>query len=90
MEANDPAGTSATKPTHRRWIGVLLSLLIVGAGIFLAGNRKAGVRWFLGLTGLSFATIVVASLPAIPGLANPVDAVPLVPTGPETRASGLG
>jgi signal peptidase I len=49
-------------------VGVLLSLLIAGAGIFLAGNRKAGLRWFLGLTVLSLVTIALASLPAIPGL----------------------
>jgi signal peptidase I len=47
---------------------VLLSLLIAGAGIFLAGNRKAGLRWFLGLAVLSLVTVAIASLPAIPGL----------------------
>jgi len=68
MEPSDPAGTIAAAPTHRRWVGVLLSLLIAGAGIFLAGNRKAGLRWFLGLTVLSLVTAAVASLPGIPGL----------------------
>ncbi len=68
MEPSEPAGTSIPAPTHRRWVGVLLSLLIAGAGIFLAGNRKAGLRWFLGLMVLSLVTIAVASLPAIPGL----------------------
>jgi signal peptidase I len=47
---------------------VLLSLLIAGAGIFLAGNRKAGLRWFLGLTGSSLAAVGLPSFPAIPGL----------------------
>jgi signal peptidase I len=68
MGPSDPAGTSVPPPTHRRWVGVLLSLLIAGAGIWLAGNRKAGLRWFLGLTVLSLLTVVVASLPVIPGL----------------------
>jgi signal peptidase I len=68
MEPSDAADTSAATPTHRRWVGVLLSLPIAGAGIFLAGNRKAGLRWFLGLTVLSLVTIGVASLSAIPGL----------------------
>jgi len=47
---------------------VLLSLLIAGAGIFLAGNRKAGLGWFLGLSALSLVTVALAPLPAIPGL----------------------
>ncbi len=68
MAPSDPAETKAPTPTHRRWVGVLLSLLIAGAGIFLAGNWKAGLQWFVGLTLLSFATVAVASLPAIPGL----------------------
>jgi signal peptidase I len=68
MEQSGLADPSAPTPTHRRWVGVLLSLLIAGTGIFLAGNRKAGMRWFLGLTVLSLATVALASLPAIPGL----------------------
>jgi signal peptidase I len=68
MGVIDPADTSAPPPTHRRWVGVLLSLLIAGAGIFLAGNRKAGLRWFLGLTVLSLVTVALGSLPVIPGL----------------------
>jgi signal peptidase I len=68
MGTSDLADTSAPAPTHRRWVGVLLSLLIAGAGIFLAGNRKAGLRWFVGLTVLSLVTVALASLPAIPGL----------------------
>jgi signal peptidase I len=68
MGPSNPADTSAPTPTYRQWVGVLLSLLIAGAGIFLAGNRKAGLRWFLGLTALKLATVALASLPAIPGL----------------------
>jgi signal peptidase I len=68
MEPSEPAGTSASAPTHRRWVGVLLSLLIAGAGIFLAGNRKAGLRWFLGLTVLSLVAVGLSSFPAVPGL----------------------
>lgn len=68
MEQSTLLDSSAPKPTHRRWVGVLLSLLIGGAGIYLAGNRRAGLRWFVGLTVLSLATVALASLPAIPGL----------------------
>lgn len=68
MEPSDPAGTAIARPTHPRWVGVLLSFLIPGAGIFLAGKRKAGLRWFLVLTALSLVMVVLAPLPAVPGL----------------------
>ena len=68
MGVNEPVDASAIKPTHRRWVGVLLSFLIAGSGIFLAGNRKAGVRWYLSLTALSLVTVALAPMPAIPGL----------------------
>jgi signal peptidase I len=68
MEPSDPAATNTAAPAHRRWVGVLFSFLIPGAGIFLAGNRKAGLRWFLGLTILSLVTVAFASEPALPGL----------------------
>jgi signal peptidase I len=68
MGESEPADLSTPKPTHRRWVGVLLSLLISGAGIFLSGNRKAGLRWFLGLTLLSLVMMVIAPLPVIPGI----------------------
>ncbi len=68
MGVSELDGTIAAAPTHRRWVGVLLSLLMPGAGIFLAGNRKAGLRWFLGLMALGLATIALPPLPAIRGL----------------------
>jgi signal peptidase I len=68
MDLSNPPVINAAAPTYRRWVGVLLSLLIPGAGIFLAGNRKSGLRWFLGLTVLWLVTTALASLPFIPGL----------------------
>jgi len=35
-----------TKPVYRRWVGSLLSLLIPGAGIYLAGDRATGFGGF--------------------------------------------
>ena len=71
MEPNAPvaAGTAPGAPTYPRWVGVLLSLLVAGAGIFLAGNRKAGLCWFLGLTVLWVVLVALAPVPVIPGLA---------------------
>lgn len=64
-----PADLSIPRPNHRRWVGVLLSFLISGAGIFLAGNRKAGLRWLLGLTFLWMMLVVLTPVPVIPGIA---------------------
>jgi signal peptidase I len=77
MEGSAPAGTVAAAPSYRGWVGVLLSFLIAGAGIFLAGNRKVGLRWFLGLTVLSLATVALASLPVMPGLMTCVTLIAL-------------
>src|SRR2546425_878363 len=56
------------KPMHPRWVGCLLSLLFSGAGIFLAGDRREGLRWFFGMTALWLVMMVVIPLPGIPGL----------------------
>lgn len=53
---------------HRPWVGSLLSLLLSGAGIFLAGDRRTGLKWFFGLTALWLATIIVTPLPGMPVL----------------------
>lgn len=68
VEAVASSQASAGQPTHRRWVGVVLSLLISGAGIFLSGHRSAGVRWFCGLTLLWVAKVVLTPVPAIPSL----------------------
>jgi len=72
VEHSELPEASAPPRTHRRWVGVLLSLLIAGAGIYLAGDRRAGVRWFLGLLVLSLVAVALASMPAMPGLWIPL------------------
>src|ERR1041385_3092616 len=57
-----------TTPTHRRWVGSLLSLLLPGAGIYLAGNKRRGRLWFVGLLILWLVRMVVMPMPIIPGL----------------------
>jgi len=59
---------SDTPQMHRPWVGSLLSLLLSGAGIFLAGQRRTGLKWFSGLTALWLLTMIVAPLPRIPAL----------------------
>lgn len=56
------------RPRHRPWIGVLCSFLIPGSGIYLAGDHRSGVRWFLFLTAFNLLVEILAPLPAVPGL----------------------
>lgn len=53
---------------HRRWVGSLLSFLLPGAGIYLAGDRKTGLRWFFGLTLLWLIAAILTPLQTIPHL----------------------
>ena len=53
---------------QRRWVGSLLSLLVPGAGIFIAGNRRGGVKWFWGITATQMLLIAFAPLSAVPSL----------------------
>ena len=53
---------------HRRWVGSLLSLLLPGAGIFLARDKRAGLSWFVILTTLWIAKVISASMPIIPDI----------------------
>lgn len=46
----------------------MLSLLLPGAGIFLADERKSGLRWFVGLTLFGVLAATLESLPEIPSL----------------------
>lgn len=53
---------------HGRWAGLLTSLLVPGSGIFLAGDRKKGLVWFLALVAVWMLWIVFGPLPAISGV----------------------
>lgn len=53
---------------HRRWVGSVLSFLLPGAGIFLTGDRKAGLKWFFTLTALWFLAALLAPWQTIPNL----------------------
>jgi len=58
-----------TKPikTHRPWIGVVLSFFISGASQFLAGDKLAGIGWFLIIGLLSLGGVFCLASPSIPG-----------------------
>jgi signal peptidase I len=51
---------------------VLLSLLIPGAGIFLGGNRKGGLAWWLALEAAVILGCILGTWEALPGLAAAV------------------
>jgi signal peptidase I len=53
---------------YRRWVGSLLSLLLPGAGLFLAGDKRNGRRWFFAFLAVWLLYILLAPLPLLPGL----------------------
>ena len=53
---------------HRPWVSVGISILLPGSGIFLAGDRKTGGAWFIGLTVLWLLLLLLGPMPAIPGI----------------------
>ena len=53
---------------YPRWVGLLLSLLMPGAGIYLAGDKTTGLRWFCALVALGLVSEILVPLPAIPGI----------------------
>lgn len=55
-------------PKGRPWVGALASLLVPGAGLYLSGQRRAGLAWFLSLVGLGRVSDALAPLPWLPGL----------------------
>lgn len=59
---------SETRPMHRRWVGSLSSFLLPGAGLWLAGSKQAGLRWFFGLLLVWLLNVIVEPLPMIPNL----------------------
>jgi signal peptidase I len=58
-----------TKPikTYRPWVGVVLSFFISGASQFLAGDKLAGIGWFLIIGLLSLGGMFCLASPSIPG-----------------------
>jgi signal peptidase I len=60
--------TDTKQPMHGRWAGLLTSLLIPGSGVFLGGDRKKGLVWFLAITGVWILWIMFGPLPTIRGV----------------------
>jgi hypothetical protein len=51
------------KPPYRKWVGVLLGLLLSGSAHFLSGQRAAGLKWYLGLLACELAAVALALIP---------------------------
>lgn len=52
------------KPPYRKWVGVLLAILLPGSAHVLSGKPMAGIKWFAGLIACG---LVFACLLATPG-----------------------
>ena len=68
MEAAASSQSCEARPTYRCWVGVVLSFFIPGAGIYLAGDKGTGFRWFFGLMAISLIGRIVSPSQAISGL----------------------
>jgi len=53
---------------YRRWVGSLLSLLLPGAGMYLAGDKRKGWRWFFVTLAAWLLYNLLAPLPLLPEL----------------------
>ena len=56
------------KDSYPPWMGVVLSFMISGAAQFLAGKRREGLTWFVGILLLGGTSLVVMASPLVPGL----------------------
>jgi signal peptidase I len=65
---NRPITSDEPRPMCRRWVGSLLSLLLPGAGMFLAGDKRNGWRWFSVMLAVWLLYNLLAALPLLPGL----------------------
>ncbi len=52
------------KPPYRKWVGVVLGVLLHGSAHFLSGRRAAGLKWYFGLFACG---VVAAGFAATPG-----------------------
>lgn len=50
---------------YRRWVGVVLGMLLAGSAHFLCGERKAGIRWLAGLLAVQSASVLTMARPGI-------------------------
>ena len=51
------------KPTYRKWVGVVLSLLLHGSAHFLSGKRAAGLKWYFGLFACGLLGSILIAIP---------------------------
>jgi len=51
------------KPPYRKWVGVLLGLLLNGSAHFLSGRRAAGLKWYFGLLTCGLAGVAFIATP---------------------------
>lgn len=65
MTTQSHFGEGCGVPAHSRWIGVLCSFFVSGAGQYLAGRKAAAVAWFLLLLFFRFVFFLVLASPTI-------------------------
>jgi len=48
---------------NRKWVGVLLGLILHGSAHFLSGKRAAGLKWYCGLFACGFLSVALVAVP---------------------------
>lgn len=53
------------KKTYPRWVGVLLGLLLNGSAHYLAGNKRAAIKWYFAISLTATAGVLILAIPGI-------------------------
>jgi signal peptidase I len=62
-EPGNRSETVSPNTTGKRWVGSLLSAILTGSGLFLAGRTKEGIAWFIGELFVLAAGLAVLTHP---------------------------
>ena len=53
------------KPPYRKWVGVVVGILLSGSSHFLSGKRAAGLKWYFGILACSLLPVFVVAIPGV-------------------------
>lgn len=51
------------RPPYRKWVGVLLGVILYGSAHFLSGKRSAALKWYFALFACGFVAVALVATP---------------------------